>query len=154
MSVNTQDLTKAVINLSETTKNIQKQIQELRYKSLVNEAQLLTESGDIIDEKCFVHCAFEKRPNNELRTLADVLKTNNQVLALLTSYDGNRLSIIVACGTDIKADAIAILQQVLSLFDGKGGGDRQIAQGGGIVKREDIDDLLSNVRQIVRELIS
>ena len=154
LSVNTEYLSKAVFSLGENAKNMQKQIQALRYESLVHEAQSLIGRADVFNENRFVCSTFENRPTNELRTLADVLKANNQVLALLASYDGNRLSVIVACGANINADAKEILQQILSLFDGKGGGDRQIAQGGGIAKREDIDVLLSNGRQIVRKLIS
>ncbi|OGO61581.1 MAG: hypothetical protein A2029_01970 [Chloroflexi bacterium RBG_19FT_COMBO_47_9] len=153
LNANTKDLTTSVIRLIETTKNVQKEYQELLREKLVHEAHALVNLADINNGKRFIQCAFENRSANELRILADILKAQNEVIALLTSYDGKRLSVIVTCGHGTQADAKEILRQILSYVGGNGGGDPQIAQGGGPIAQEDLDRLLDSGIQAARKLI-
>ena len=153
LSTNTQNLTTSVMRLNETIKQNQKEIQTLRRESLTNEAHFMISRSDWAGNKRFIFSSFESRPTNDLRMLADILKSQSDLVAVLTSYDGERLSIIVTSGKDTQVSATEILRRILIHIDGRGGGDNQIAQGGGAVVIENLDRVLNAGIQSAREII-
>jgi alanyl-tRNA synthetase len=78
-----------------------------------------------------VVATFENRPVPELRTLAEKLKVIPGLVAVLASFDGLKMSLVVTSAEDTDLSARDLLVKLLALLGGRGGGDRQIAQGGG-----------------------
>jgi alanyl-tRNA synthetase len=66
-----------------------------------------------------------------LKTLAAaVTRRPGHVVALFTA--GNPALCVVAASPDLPVDAGAILRALVARFGGKGGGTRELAQGGGL----------------------
>ena len=93
---------------------------------------------------------FENRPVSELRSLAEHLRGLPGVAAVLAGYDGQKLSLITACAPQSGLDARQILQTLLAEVGGRGGGDAQIAQGGGSATPQQLQALLEHARQIMQ----
>ncbi len=124
---------------------LQKELQTFRQASVKNEARVLvTEAEDHAGTK-LVRASFESRPIVELRLLAEELKNMAGVIAFLSSYDGQKVSLIVTCGEGSGKDARHLLTRQLTLINGRGGGDAKLAQGGGVATEEQFHTFLQQV---------
>lgn len=114
----------------------QRELQVLRTRSIKYEALELAAEAEFRAGVKLVRARFENRPPGALRLLGDELKRMPDVVALLTSYDGQKVSAVVTCGETSDRDARQILGQILSPLSGRGGGDARLAQGGGAATAE------------------
>jgi alanyl-tRNA synthetase len=131
MSIHPQETYAGVQRLTEQLKSSQREVQTLRQELLGFEALELAEKGEVYGSWSGVVAAFENRPGPELRILAEKLKSIPGLVAVLTSFDGQKLSLVVTCAEETGLAARDLLAKLLVPFGGRGGGDRQIAQGGG-----------------------
>ena len=145
MSINWQDIPPVVSKLADQLGMLQKELQTFRQASVKNEARVLvTEAEDYAGVK-LIRASFESRPMVELRLLAEELKNMAGVIAFLTSYDGQKVSLIVTCGEGSSKDARHLLNRQLTLINGRGGGDAKLAQGGGVATVEQFHTFLQRV---------
>ena len=145
MSINWQDIPPVVSKLADQLGMLQKELQTFRQASVKNEARVLvTEAEDHAGVK-LIRASFESRPMVELRLLAEELKNMAGVIAFLTSYDGQKVSLIVTCGEGSSKDARHLLNRQLTLINGRGGGDAKLAQGGGVATVEQFHTFLQRV---------
>ena len=149
LNVGLPELPQTVQRQIELLRAAQKELQGLRLERLGWEARSLAEQAIQFGERRGVVSSFENRPVSELRTLADALRGMPGVAAVLASYDGQKLSLIVACAPQSGLDARQLLQTLLGEVGGRGGGDAQIAQGGGSASPEQLQALLEHARQIM-----
>jgi alanyl-tRNA synthetase len=131
MSIHPQETYASVQRLIEQLKNTQREVQILRQEHLGFEARELAEKGEMYGSWRGVFAAFENRPVPELRSLAEKLKSISELVAVLSSFDGQKLSLVVTCAEGTGLVARDLLLKLLIPFGGRGGGDQQIAQGGG-----------------------
>ena len=145
MSISWQDLPEVVEKQLEQLTASQKELQVLRQESLHYEAQKMAAEAENRQDIRLVRASFENRPVGELRLLAEELKRIERVVAFLSTYDGHKVSLIVACGDDAGKDARLLLNAHLAAIAGRGGGDASLAQGGGVVPADQYHNFLRNV---------
>jgi alanyl-tRNA synthetase len=150
LNVGIQELPQAVLCQAELLRAAQKELQGLRLERLGWEARALAEQAALFGERRLVVTSFENRPVSELRTLADALRALPGVAAVLASYDGQKLSLVTACAPQSGLDAHQLLQALLAEVGGRGGGDAQIAQGGGSASPEQLHTLLEGARRLMQ----
>jgi alanyl-tRNA synthetase len=153
LSVKPKEANGAVAHLLETIKNNQREIQQLKTAHLTIEANSLVENSEKINNNHSLIYANLNRSASDLRKLAEILKNQSKIISVLIAFDNNRLSIVTTCGKDVQLDARMILNTLLSYFDGKGGGDQQIAQGGGTITQENLDTLLNEGYQMIKRMV-
>jgi alanyl-tRNA synthetase len=141
------NLPEAVRRLSEQLHGAQRELQALRLERLGWEAHTLAEQALPVGARRLVTACFEGRPVTELRALAEQLKGMAGVVALLASHTGGKVSLIISCAVDTSLDARSLLQTLLAEVGGRGGGDAQIAQGGGTASLAQAQALLDQARQ-------
>jgi alanyl-tRNA synthetase len=129
-------LSEAVEHQREALRAAHKQVEELRAERLQWEARQLVANARVRDSLKIVVASFHGRAPNELRALAQFLHDEPRVVALLTSYDGAKVSLVVTCASDTHVRADALLRRALTEIGGRGGGDAKIAQGGGTLNEE------------------
>jgi alanyl-tRNA synthetase len=144
------ELTQAVPRQAELLRAAQKELQGLRLEHMGWEARTLAEQAPQFAERRLVVTSFENRPASELRALADHLRSLPGVAALLASYDGQKLSLVSACAPQSGLDARQLLQSLLAEVSGRGGGDAQIAQGGGSASPQQLQALLEHARRLMQ----
>ncbi|MBT3338679.1 MAG: hypothetical protein HN855_15155 [Anaerolineae bacterium] len=129
-------------------KSAQNELKKLREMKLEIEAQKMVQLAEPIGEKWLATSLFENRNAGELRSLAMKLRVYPGMVAVLASFDGSKLSLVTACADDTELSANELLQDHLAPFNGRGGGDKSIAQGGGAATN--VDDIFKHTKEMVR----
>ncbi len=150
-------------SVDELPRMIERQIDELRqaekelqaYQALrlAQEANLLYDDGQPIGCSRMIFAAFDTRPLPELRQLADELRRRPGVVALLSSYDGNKATLLLACGPGSGVSAKRALPRLMETIHGRGGGDDTLAQGGGVVSPEEYASVKTQLAGLLRRFI-
>jgi len=131
-----QDIPGLFSKQAEQLGSLQKDLHALRLQNARYEAHELATNAEAIGGIRQVKVSFENRPSAELRVLAEELKKMANLIAVLTSFDGQKLSLIVTCGLDSGMDARQLINLQLSPLNGRGGGDMSLAQGGAAATAE------------------
>jgi alanyl-tRNA synthetase len=145
MSTAWQEIPEIVSRQAEQLSVLQKVNQALRQAGVINEARDLVDSAEDQGDYKRIRAGFENRPVSELRMLGEVLKTMGNVVAYLAAYDGQKISLIVTCGSATGKDARQLLIMELAKIGGRGGGEAHLAQGGGTATPEQFSSFLENV---------
>jgi alanyl-tRNA synthetase len=132
MTISWQDIPEVVNKQADQLGAIQKEFQALQQADVRDEARSLAEAAEEHDGIKLVQASFEARPVVELRLLGEELKKIAGVVAYISSYDGQKVSLIVACSEGTGRDARQLLTSQLAQIGGRGGGDAKFAQGGGV----------------------
>jgi alanyl-tRNA synthetase len=105
------------------------------------EVDRLNREAQSIDGYRRVAVLFRDRPLNDLRQLAKSLQPVPDLVAVLAGFDGRKLALVVSCGIDSGISARDLLASQLATIGGRGGGDHRLAQGGGEVTEEQVEQL-------------
>jgi len=92
---------------------------------------------------------FENRPVNEIRSLGNEFKAQPELVSMLATFDGHKLVLVATCGQNTGISARELLNRQLALIDGRGGGDDQIAQGGGDATPEQFKDFFTDTKILI-----
>jgi alanyl-tRNA synthetase len=141
----------SVERLQSQMKQMQSEIDSLRGVVLGVEAEKLLAGAEVVGEMRLVTALFENRPPSELRLLADKLRQETGVVALLASYDGAKLSLVVACADGVQVDARELLNNHLIPIGGRGGGSPTLAQGGGATNRSVLEILFKETKNYLSD---
>jgi len=140
------DVAPTVERLQSQLKQAQHDLDSLRGVVLTVEAEKLAASAEMVGELKLVTKLFENRPATELRSLANKLRNEPGMVAVLASYDGAKLSMVAASADDANIDARVLLNNHLAPIGGSGGGSPTLAQGGGATNKSALEILFSQTR--------
>jgi alanyl-tRNA synthetase len=141
LSVAPQDLPATVNRLSDGLQKAQKDLQVLQIERLVWEAGRLAEAAETIQGRRLALAIFEGRPVSELRLLAGELAKQEDLVSVLAIIDGQKVTMAAACGEGAGITARNLLPRLLAPFNGRGGGDVRLAQGGGTITSEQAGEI-------------
>jgi alanyl-tRNA synthetase len=152
-STHPQELADIIFQQSDRLRTIEKELASLRMDQIDAEAQKLISQSEKVSGNQLVIASFEDRPIKEIRTLANETKRVEKLIAILAAYENKKMGILVTCGQETGLSAKELLQQILIIINGRGGGDEQIAQGGGTIGRKQFDLFVGKIRQCVNPVI-
>lgn len=147
MSVALQDAPTIVSRQFEQLQAAQKELHNLRMERIDTEAQKLAAQAKKIGDQRLVLAQYENRSPTELRELANSLKNEANLIAILSAFDGNKISVVITCAPDTGRSATDLLHQQLAPLNGRGGGSPQIAQGGGPANAEQFHTFFESIQQ-------
>jgi len=128
-------------------KATQTELETLRTGLLAAEAEQLAASAQTVGSLRLVTALFRDRPGTDLRQLGMRLRDVPGMVALLAAFDGGKLSLVTACAKDSNVDARNLLKVHLAPFNGRGGGDASLAQGGGAANENVLETLFSGTKR-------
>ncbi len=144
LNTSPDELVELVQQQSTQLQSAQKEIKALQAELLTIEAQKLATQAEPIEGGRLVTRLYQNRPAGELRELARLLQTQATLVALLASYDGQKLALVVSCGQETAFNAGELLAKHLAQIHGRGGGDARLAQGGGDAAPAQVERLFVN----------
>ena len=125
------DLPQSVAQLQEDYKEMQRALKAANGLLLDYEADRLAGEGAGENSLHIIKLNFPGRDFNELRALATRITQKPGHIALLAT-SGEKTQMVFARSADLSQDMNALLKQTLTLLaNGRGGGQPQMAQGGG-----------------------
>ena len=130
-------------------KVVQGELETLHAELLAVEADRLAASAEGFGSLRLITKIFRDRPPTDLRQLGMKLRNIPHVVALLAASDGSKLSLVVACAKDTGLDARTLLKEHLTPFNGRGGGDPSLAQGGCAVDEDVLEELFRNTKNFL-----
>jgi alanyl-tRNA synthetase len=146
LSAHPRDVVELIRKQADQLQAAEKELRQLRLAYSAFEAQDLLASAEMIGTRKVITKIFENRPVNEIRALGNEFKEQAGVVALLATFDGQKLVLVATCGADTGLSARELLNQQLSVIGGRGGGDDQIAQGGGAANLEQVADFFADTK--------
>ena len=151
LSVLPADLPSAVERVQAESRDLRKQVRGLQDQVAVHEAARLAALAVQIGGVGLVVETVVGWDAGALKALATAVTGSRPACVVLLS-PGPPISIVVACSAGISIDANAALKQLLSQFGGKGGGKREMAQGGGLTGS--VEQIASAARAVLESMLS
>jgi len=150
LSTGPENVTNVVNARLEQMESAEKELKNLRVELTSFEIQTLVSEAEPIAAGRLVTKIYPNRSINELRDLAQRLKTEENLVALLAGFDGKKLSLLVSCGAKIGVSAKELLTQHLDQIGGRGGGDARLAQGGGEATPVQVEQFFDHTRDYIQ----
>lgn len=142
----TNRLLEELNNKSNTIDNLKSQL--LKYK----EAELIKDAEEIGKYKLIIN-SFDNLGFTEVQELASLLVSVNQRIVVFGQQDGKTARMILARSEDIaEFNLNPVIQKVMPILDGNGGGQPDFVQGGGS-NPDKLPEALSKVREIILKSI-
>jgi alanyl-tRNA synthetase len=131
LSVTAEDLPGAIERLQTEHRDARRQIRSLQTRVAAQEAMDLVARGRKMGPVTVVVDALDARDAAGLKTIASAMTADPGRIAVLFTNTVPAL-VVVAVSAGVRADAAMILRDLTGRFGGKGGGSRDLAQGGGL----------------------
>jgi alanyl-tRNA synthetase len=143
LSVLPGELPTAVERVQVESRDLRKQIRGLQEQLAVHEGARLSASAVDVDGIGLVVRTVAGWDPAGLKSLAAAATAGRPLCAVLLSSEPP-FPVVVACSSGLAVDANAVLQRLLRQFGGRGGGKRELAQGGGL--RAPVEEIASTAR--------
>lgn len=150
LETNLADLVNSVERQVEIQKFQRIELEDYKNKVLLFEKTHLLESVQKIEKIKLITNFFSDKSPEELRKLVSMICLGEEYVVILAGLIGNKLSMVVGCSQSLNLDARILLDQHLKKFNGHGGGDRKLAQGGCIFLEKDGDDIFRDTINIIK----
>jgi alanyl-tRNA synthetase len=148
LSVHASELAGAVEKLQLENKSMQRALRGVQEQLAVHEAQALVSRAESIGGRRVLVEAFEGWDASGLKALAAAATATEPTMSLALFNRAQPIVTVVAAGSSAGVDASAVLKSLVARFGGKGGGRRELAQGGGFTAP--LDELLLAARAALR----
>jgi alanyl-tRNA synthetase len=125
------------------------EMETLRSKLNLNEADRLIGSARTVGKlKLITNLYLDKTPD-EIRKLVAKVRVSEGTVVILAVFENHKLSMLCGCSEDVPLDARKILNRLLEKFNGRGGGDRHLAQGGCALGKDILEDVFNETEEIL-----
>lgn len=121
------------------TQRLQSQVRDLQRQTAALQEQLLAyEVAELLagarrsNGMALIESLSADRSADALKQMAALLRTHSQVVGLLASTAGDKLTVIFCRSDDLTLHVGDLLRDTLAAFGGRGGGRPEYAQGGGL----------------------
>ena len=153
METSKEDLVTAIQKQNGNYRKVRSELETFRSKSLSTEAVQLRDSSISLGNINLVARLYSDRTVEELRKLVGMIRSEKKIAVLLGTLEGFKLSLIAGCSDEIQLDARKLLNFHLAKFNGRGGGDQFMAQGGCVLSDGQVNDLFNDTENfILREM--
>jgi alanyl-tRNA synthetase len=140
-----------VSKVLDENKQLSRRISALEAVTTGIEAEELLKAALHIGDMRVVSQIFEMRDSESLKRLALALVASPQTVALLASKDNGTARLIFARSSDASGDMNGLTKVACATLDGRGGGNSDLAQGGGR-KVEKLEEVLWNTINALKQV--
>lgn len=132
LSSNEEDALKGIENLNDKVNKLNKENKRLEDIISSYEIQDMINNAIKIDNKNIVTKIYEDKNMNYINKIGNKIAEYDNMVGLFALKNENRLNLLFTCSKNIDdLDMNLLLKDSIKLIDGKGGGSKVLAQGGG-----------------------
>ncbi len=131
LTLGADELPAAVARLRDENRALQREVRRLRLEGVEREAPRLWASAPAIGGIKIILGHRADDGLDTLRRLAAILRQRPRTLILLATTETKGCRYLCARSDDLPLDAAALLREATAPLGGRGGGSREMAQGGG-----------------------
>lgn len=147
------DIPAKVAQLLTSQKENEKAIQTMNEKLLYAEANELLQQPSEIHAGILISKVFTNRSMQEIAKLSAIITEQQEhAITYFVIENEDKLQCILACGKTVTLDMNALLKDALPAIEGKGGGNKKSARGGGkaiMTGDEFLNQLFSSIQSEV-----
>jgi alanyl-tRNA synthetase len=142
------DIPGRVTDLLEQNRENQKKLSKLQNQLILSEVAEALSSASVLGEYKFVQKIFNKVDNNVVRSFANEASNRKGVVTAVFNINNNSLFWLVNQSIGDKINLQKIVEPIIYLIDGKGGGNLHLMQGGG----KNIEGISEFIKQLKEKL--
>lgn len=151
LSVKDTDVGNGIEKMYEELINFKKENKYLKEKLIEYEANDLINSCEFIEEIPIIISTFKGRDFAEIRQLSSIIVNNKCSIVILGNTTEENAQIILSRSKDLnEINMKDIFKEIITLLDGKGGGNKFIAQGGG-KNKDNLDKSIKYAHKLIRK---
>lgn len=147
------DIPAKVAQLLTSQKENEKTIQTMNEKLLYAEANELLQQPSEIHAGILISKVFTNRSMQEIAKLSAIITEQQEhAITYFVIENEDKLQCILACGKTVTLDMNSLLKEALPAIEGKGGGNKKSARGGGqavMTGEEFLNQLVSSLQSAV-----
>lgn len=146
LSSNEEDAYKGIENLNNKLNEVNKENRRLEEIISNYEVKEMIESAEKINNMNVIVKVYENKTMNYMNKIANKIIEKENNIGLFALKNDDRLNLLFACSKNLeKMDMNILLKDSIKLIDGKGGGSKVLAQGGG-KNNSNLDSLFDYVK--------
>ena len=146
LSSNEEDAYKSIENLNNKLNEVNKENRRLEEIISNYEGKEMIESAEKINNMNVIVKVYENKTMNYMNKIANKIIEKENNIGLFALKNDDRLNLLFACSKNLeKMDMNILLKDSIKLIDGKGGGSKVLAQGGG-KNNSNLDSLFDYVK--------
>jgi len=129
--------------------SIEKELKELKIKMLHFEAEEWRQKARYIGKIYWVESIFENRDFGEIRQLSQMItETSSSYVVMFVLKSEGKVQFLLQRSGDLDVPMNEALKLGLTIIDGKGGGNQQLAQGGSS-SLDKMNDAIDHMRKFI-----
>ena len=146
LSSNEEDAYKSIERLNNKLNEVNKENRRLEEIISNYEVKEMIESAEKINNMNVIVKVYENKTMNYMNKIANKIIEKENNIGLFALKNDDRLNLLFACSKNLeKMDMNILLKDSIKLIDGKGGGSKVLAQGGG-KNNSNLDSLFDYVK--------
>lgn len=146
LSSNEEDAYKIIENLNNKLNEVNKENRRLEEIISNYEVKEMIESAEKINNMNVIVKVYENKTMNYMNKIANKIIEKENNIGLFALKNDDRLNLLFACSKNLeRMDMNILLKDSIKLIDGKGGGSKVLAQGGG-KNNSNLDSLFDYVK--------
>ena len=146
LSSNEEDAYKGIEKLNNKLNEVNKENKRLEEIISNYEVKEMIEEAEKINNMSVVVKIYENKTMNYINKIANKINEKDDVVGLFALINNNKLNLLFTCSKNLEnLDMNDLLKDSIKLVDGKGGGSKVLAQGGG-KNNGNIDSLFDYVK--------
>lgn len=131
LSCSEDEVIKGIENLKEDIKNLNNQNRELLEKTSDYEVKEILSKCELINEIKVFKKVYENGNIKNINKVIEKICSIEKTISLVGITNGEKANLIFASSKDNDIDMGSLLKDSITLIDGRGGGSKFLAQGGG-----------------------
>ena len=146
LSSNEEDAYKSIERLNNKLNEVNKENRRLEEIISNYEVKEMIESAEKINNMNIIVKVYENKTMNYMNKIANKIIEKENNIGLFALKNDDKLNLLFACSKNLeKMDMNILLKDSIKLIDGKGGGSKVLAQGGG-KNNSNLDSLFDYVK--------
>ena len=146
LSSKEEDAYKSIENLNNKLNEVNKENRRLEEIISNYEVKEMIESAEKINNMNVIVKVYENKTMNYMNKIANKIIEKENNIGLFALKNDDKLNLLFACSKNLeKMDMNILLKDSIKLIDGKGGGSKVLAQGGG-KNNSNLDSLFDYVK--------